>query len=349
MLNKEEPIIGITGSNGKTTVTTLINKIVNTKYHYLVGGNIGITLFDLIDQPKEGTIIECSSFMLDATKKFKPHIFVILNIDHHHLDYHGNFTNYFNAKTKCLKKMTSEDIVIYPYDDDFITECVNKSKAQKISFSKNNENADAYIKNNNLYYKKNMAFDLRKAVCQNPIIHLDFLPALIVGKIYDIDDKFITNIFKSYKTLEHRAEIIYQKENLIIVNDSKSTSPIAAFSAFEFINTHFSSFQTLWIAGGQKIGDDFNILNKIKQVKVDTFLYGENRFDLLGTLDKNKFNIQIFPSLEEIIEKLNFRNNDKKIILFSPSAPSLDMFKSFEERGNTFKKLIKNKLKEEQS
>lgn len=345
LLDKKSPIIGVTGSNGKTTVTTLINKIINTKYHYLVGGNIGIGLLDLIDKQKEGSIIECSSFMLDTTNKFKPHIFVILNIDNHHLDYHGSYTNYFNAKTKCLKNMTNEDFVIYNYDNELLRKCVNKCKAQKISFSKNNEKADAYIKNNMIIFKGISTFNLCEASSKNPIIHLDYLPAFIVGKIYNIENQFINNIFKTYLPLEHRCEIIYQKKNLVIINDSKATSPTATFTAFEFINTQFSSFQPLWIAGGKKTSDDFQVLNQIKQSGVDVYLYGENKEEIFNILNKNKFNIQIFPNLEEIIEKINLTNDNQNIILFSPSSPSLDMFESFEERGNSFKELIQNKLK----
>lgn len=348
LTHKNTDLIGVTGSNGKTTVVTLIQRILNTCYNSKLGGNIGIPLFD-IKEPFDKVVIECSSFMLKHTYKFKPHIFIILNIEEHHLDYHGSFNDYFDSKTKCINNMDESDIVIYDYDNIRLREFVKSKKVKSISFSSTNKETDAYICNNQVFLYNTLYMDLNNCNSLNRIIHLDFLPCIIVAKLYHIDKKIVINILNKFTTLPHRCEIIYQNDNLVIINDSKATSPVATFRAFEFINTQFKNFQTLFIGGGKLTNDDFNILNMIPFENVTTYLYGENKVYLFKILNKNKFNIRLFPNLKEIIDLLKIDYNNKYVILFSPAAPSLDMFKSYIERGNYFKENILNKIKEEQS
>lgn len=340
LLNESSPIIGVTGSNGKTTVVTLIDKILNSTYHFVKGGNIGIPLFSLIDKPKDGSIIECSSFELDGTKSFKPHVWVILNIEKHHLDYHQSFENYFNTKTKCLDQMKSDDIVIYNYDDLNLREFIKRYNIRKFSFSLGNKAADIYIHENKIFYHNQEYLNLSCCKTKNKTINLDFMPTIIVGELYQISKSVINDVLINFQTLEHRCEIVKETKDIVIINDSKATSPTATLQAFEYIKTQFKEFEPLWIAGGKLTMDDYKVINNVDIKNVKTYLFGENKQNLSKILNKDIFDIQLFPSLEEIIKAIYKENLRKKIILFSPSSPSFDQYKSFEERGKAFKELI---------
>lgn len=340
LFDKSSPIIGVTGSNGKTTTVTLIDRILNSTYHFVTGGNIGIPLFSLIDKPKDGSIIECSSFELANTKAFKPHVFVILNIEKHHLDYHQNFEEYFKAKTKCLSQMHEDDIVIYNDDDLKLRNLIKNYHITKYSFSMKNKDADIYLDDHKIFYQHQEYLDLNLCKTKNRIINLDYLPAIIIGKLYFIYDDIIKNILINFETLEHRCEIVRENKDIVIINDSKATSPIATFQAFEFIKTQFKEFETLWIAGGKLTLDDYEVINKVSNKKIKTYLFGQNKEYLKKILNKEIFDIQLFPDLKTIIKTIYQENLKNKLILFSPSSPSLDQYQSFEERGKAFKELI---------
>lgn len=348
LLTKNCPIIGVTGSNGKTTVVTLINKILKTDYQFVMGGNIGIPLFSLIDLPKNGSIIECSSFELDGTKRFKPHIWIILNIEEHHLDYHQTYDNYFSCKTRCLDQMLPTDIVIYNYDNILLREYVRNFNIRQISFSRFNENANVYIKNNKIYYFDEEFLDLNNCQCRNCVINVDYMPVIIVGNLYNVKKEEIIRTLLEFKTLEHRCEIVVQDKSHIVINDSKSTSPTATLGAFEFVDSIYCNYKLKWIAGGKLTKDNYHVLSKTKNNNVEAFLFGENKEYLEKNLDSKLFNIRLFPNLESIIEYLYNSNLENTVILFSPASPSFDMYKSFEERGNIFKNLILKNEKKEQ-
>lgn len=297
-------------------------------------------MFTLIDKPKDGSIIECSSFELDSTNLFKPHVWIILNVERHHIDYHQSFENYFISKTKCLKQMNDDDIVIYNYDDLNLQKLIKNYNISNLSFSLGNEKADIYIKNNKIFYHDQEYLDLSKCKTKNKIINLDYMPAIIVGELYNIPKKVINDILINFQTLEHRCEIIKESKNTIIINDSKATSPTATLQAFEFINNQFKKFETIWIAGGKMTKDDYEVINKIDNKKIKTFLFGENKEYIKKILRKDIFDIQLFPTLEEVIKTIYKGNVKNKVILFSPGSPSFDQYHSFEERGKAFKKLI---------
>lgn len=340
LLTSSTKIIGVTGSNGKTTVVTLLDRILNSSYHVATGGNIGIPLFTLIDEPKDISLIECSSFELYGTSSFKPHVWVILNIEHHHLDYHSSFSEYFRCKTKCISNMTEDDVLIYNYDDIRVRDYVKNIKVHKVSFSKSSKEAKIYLHHNQIYYDNKCYLDLSECMCKNRIIQFDFLPVIIVSSLYNIDKNIITNELINFESLEHRCEIVINNNSYVIINDSKATSPTATLGAFEFINMQFPKFEPLWIVGGKLTKDDYLVLNQINSKHVNTFIYGENKKVIENLLDKSIFKIQLFPNLKSIIEYIFSHDLTNKIILFSPSSPSYDMFKSFEERGKYFKELI---------
>lgn len=339
LLKKDSFDIGVTGSNGKTTTCTLINNLLSLQYETSLCGNIGDPIFNHINNSHH--IIECSSYMLDNCYKFKPNIFVILNIKPHHLDYHKSYINYIKAKIKCMKNMTSDSYIIYNEDDVLLKKIVETYDVRKVSFSKINNNSIAYLKGNKIYYNKDVYIELDLS---NLLFCDDIMASIIVAKILKIEDEKIKFVISNFTSLEHRFEIIHKKENLIIINDSKATNPEATLKAFESTFIQFPDFQTLWIGGGKMCNENYTILKDyIKKINY-VFLYGENRKYLYKVLNLQKVNCLLFPNLNDVIECIFSLKLERKLILFSPASPSFDQYLNFEERGKSFKELIKKSV-----
>lgn len=333
--------IGITGSNGKTTTSTLIYNILKTSYDINLCGNIGLPIFDYINDNIH--VVECSSFMLDNCYHFRPNIYIILNIEKHHLDYHKTYNQYIKSKLKCLSNMKSTDYIIYNYDDKIINNLLNGVELNKLTFSHQNINCDIFINDSFLYYHQKEYLKVSDLMIKNKSFLDDISSSILVSKLLNINDEIIKKELINFRGLPHRFEIIFQNDNLIIINDSKATNPQATLKAFESVITQFSGFQTLWIGGGKICNEEFYILKNYLSHFNKIYLFGENRHELENIFKNSTINCLKFPSLNEVIDDIFKEKLTKQIILFSPSSPSLDQYKSFEERGEEFKKLIKKK------
>lgn len=344
LVKEDVPLIGVTGSNGKTTTTTLIYQILEADLHYEVCGNIGIPVMNYANISHPGYVIECSSFMLEYADSFHPQVFVLLNIIPHHLEHHHSYEDYFNAKTKPLKNMNYHDILIFNLDDEELKRAVSKARSRKMCFSKKSRQATIYCDEEWIYYLDQPYLKISTLLIKNSTIIDDFMVAILVGKIFKIDDCLIKEKLQMFKGLAHRQEIIFENNQLTIINDSKATNPAATLCAFENEKVHNSSSQLFWIGGGKLINDDYTILIPYLGNIKKTYLYGENQDMLIKKLSLNDFNYQLFPTLEKAIEQVFNELIFPSTILFSPASPSTDVFKSYEERGNTFKKLVSTML-----
>lgn len=334
-LNKSFDLITITGSNGKTTVTSLIEKVLNN-FNYVACGNIGIPIFDYIDSQIKGLIVEASSFMLEYCKTFKPRIFVILNIEKHHLSHHLTFDNYLNSKLTPLKNMTNNDIIIYNYDDLIIKNEIIKYNCKKYSFSLNNKKSDCYLDNNYIYYnnKKFMSIDKLKLIGFHNIKNI-LASILVFQKIgFLIEDELIISSINNFQPLEHRLEKFLETSDLIFINDSKSTNPFATKEAIDSVKNYYKNKDIILIMGGKNENYDYSILLEKKKFLKKILLYGENKEKI-----KEELLVQdkVLSTIDEIINSLDVKNS---VVLFSPGAPSYDQFQNFEERGTIFKNLI---------
>lgn len=347
VLESSTPIVCVTGSNGKTTTTTLVDLCLQDKHSYSLGGNIGIPLFNLLDKEKEGTLIEASSYMLDSTITFRPHIMVILNIEPHHLAYHQTFEQYFDAKTKCLYRMNANDIFIYNYDDVGLRNLTKNLECKCMSFSMKSSLADIFCDRKVIYYK-NKEYLLVQDLYLKDVHNLyDFMAAILVSEYFQIDSKHTKTIITQFRGLPHRCEIIYTSPDLIVINDSKGTNPSATLRAFESIFTYKDEYQTFWIAGGEDTGEDFTILKPYLSIIKKVYLFGENKEKIKKSFENLNIDYQLFPSLDTLIDRLVEEILDKTIVLFSPASASKDMFSSFEERGNFFKNYILKQMKKQ--
>lgn len=354
---KSKNIIGITGTNGKSTTATLINEILKTKFtntkkqKVFFGGNIGGTLLNQLSKISEDDIVvlELSSFQLQnlANIKKSPHIAVILNLTPDHLDQHKDFQEYKNAKSNIVKFQTKNDSVIINANDQNVAEiCQNiKSKIFRFAINSNKKNLDAFVEKNKIFVFNNQEKNhiISKSNIFIPGNHNieNILAAVLVAKRFNVSSEKIKKAIINFKGLEHRVEFVSQLNGVKFYNDSKATtsdSTIAAIKSF--------SKPVILIAGGKDKNVDLTQLANVisKNVK-NLILIGQTASKIENLVKKNQGlkSVNISNTLEKavIIAKKLSENGD--IVLFSPSSSSFDQFENFEQRGKIYKKLIQKR------
>lgn len=348
-------IIGITGSAGKTTTTTLITKILeDAGYNVWTGGNIGIPLFTKLDEIKNDDIIvlELSSFQLMTMKK-SPNISVITNIYEDHLDYHRDFEEYVLAKTNIFATQKENDICILNYDSNFTKDfekiILDKNIKSKIKYFSENEikKDGAYINNGVIYYRENdnatVVIDTKKLKLKGNKNYLNVCTAICAVKDF-VEVKDIANSLKNFKGVEHRIEYVATKNRVEYYNDSISTTPGKAMAAL----TAFDK-KIILIAGGYDKNIDYSNIGKfiIKSCKA-VILLGDTTQKIYDSIvnddnyNKDCIHIQKVDSLQEAVLVARKIANEGDIVVMSPASASFDMFKSYKERGNVFKELVNN-------
>ena len=315
--------ICITGTNGKSTTSKIIHKILkNAGLDARLVGNIGQPILNEKKITKKTVfVVEISSYQIEYSKYFKSDIAAILNIFPDHLDRHKTFSNYRKIKFKLLKNL-------HPGGTGLIEKNIfsNKDIKQKWNNTK-------IIKINSS--SKNKIIDKNKTISNDMVQNFNF--AIYISKLLKIEKKIIKKTINNFKGLPFRQEIIYQNKKVMIMNDSKSTSFSSSLNILKsFKNIH-------WILGGlAKKGDKLNLPNKF-QKNIKYYIYGRDRYFFIKQLNY-KNNIYNFKNLNDALKKtiitcLNQKNRQN--IIFSPAAASFDQFKNFEDRGIYFNKLVK--------
>ena len=323
--------ITITGTNGKSTTCKLLYEILlGQKLSVKLVGNIGNPILSVKNVKKKTIfIIEASSYQLEYSKIFKSKYAVILNIYPDHIERHKNINNYINSKFKLLKNQSFGHFSFIKKNDPLIRRGLKKNKLRSKLIK-----VDTDRKNNYLSNIKNKYFNIetnRENLC--------FL--LQISKKLKLKNNLILDVLKNFRGLNYRQQIIYNKKNLIIINDSKSTSFSSSIEVLK------ANHNILWLLGGiPKKGDKFN-LSKKRQNKIKAFIYGKYKKFFNKKL-KGKVSYENFKKLEDALKKIfSLIKKKKKIqqtLLFSPCAASFDDFKNFEDRGLYFNKLIKKHL-----
>ena len=326
-------IIGITGTNGKSTTVALLFHILKfNKIKCVIGGNYGYPACEIQDPGKSGIIIlELSSYQLDGAKKLSLELASITNITPDHLEYHGTFHKYKLSKLKILKFLKKNGTFILNINNRLLREIINDKVFKYINIIKvKNDKRNNYI-NDNDYLK-------------GPHNKINGIIAISIAKYLNITDDQIKHAIKYFKGLPHRMEPLHISDKLTIINDSKSTngeSTAVALQSFENI---------FWIVGGQPksggIGESKKFLDKV----VEVFLIGNSTNFFSKEISKFKKDLPMHNCLtieratELAFQKSAMYNLNKKVILLSPSAASFDQFQNFEERGNKFKTLVNQQL-----
>lgn len=342
------PIIGITGSNGKTTTTTLIGEILNyANNNAVVAGNIGTVLAGAAREitAKQLLVAELSSFQLKGTINFHPWIAILLNIYPAHLDYHHGIDDYIVSKSKLFVNQTANDYAIFNKNCDRCCEISQNVRSQKYYFSTTGRNSitqGAYIEQGVVYFINGAEtvkiIDLTETRMRGA--HLEnLLAAVIATRLAGVDFEAIRTVLRSFKGVEHRIEyVLCTDENISFYNDSKSTNVQATITALDSFDE-----PVILLAGGldRKIG--FADLTEHFQTSVKALIvYGETAEEL-AQVGKNAGVAIVYSvnSLEAAVATAISVAQAGDNVLLSPAAASWDMFSSFEERGNLFKELVR--------
>lgn len=343
--NTDTPIVAITGTNGKTTTTSLLGEIVKeSKRNTFVTGNIGYPMIASINEakPEDLFVLELSSYQLESIIKFKPIISTILNITPDHLNRHKTMENYINIKSKIFQNQTKEDYTILNKDDSIVYSLKSKPKSKVLLFSRKEILSEgAFVEDG---FIKVIINDKR-----NTIIHIEdlnilgkhnlenALAAILMAYCLNIEPGIIRKVLKKFKGVEHRIEYVCEIDGVTYYNDSKGTNPVSSIKAIETINRPI-----VLIAGGMDENIDFSIfVNSLRDKVKAMILIGETAEKIeKEALALGFENIYKEKNLEEAVYKAKEISASGDAVLLSPACASWDMFKNFEERGSIFKKIV---------
>lgn len=350
-INPNRNIIAITGTNGKTTTTTLTGEYFKKAgYNTYVMGNIGVgVLWNMINSRDDDIfVIEASSFQLENTYEFKPKISLILNITPDHLNWHKTFENYVNAKKKIFKNQGKDEYTVLNYDDPLLRDMKDEIKSNLIWFSVDKElSKGIYIEDG--YIVIDDGNQIKKVVKTEEIKILgkhnleNALASVAVGWIMGLDIDIIRDVLKTFPGVEHRIEYVDTIDGVKFYNDSKGTNSDASIKAIEAVSSPI-----ILIAGGMDKGTEFDdfILSFNGKVKA-LVLLGETKEKIKETAYKYGFEkVYLVKDMEEAVRKSFQLANRGDNILLSPACASWDMYHSFEARGEHFKGIVSS-LKEE--
>jgi len=338
-------IVGITGSNGKTTTTLLTYHIFKEAGLQVgLGGNIGYSFAELVaTENPPYYVLEISSFQLDGTEHFAPHIAVLLNITPDHLDrYDYKFENYINSKFRIAMNQTENDYLIYDADDEVITQWLSTHtiKSKLIPFSIEKELPQgAFLKDNKIYImleNQTTEIDVEEISLRGKHNIKNTMAASVAARLVNIRNNSLRESLKGFKGAPHRLEEVKVVDGVTYVNDSKATNVNSVFYALDTIKTPI-----VWIVGGQDKGNDYNSLlpyvhEKVRAIVclgVDNTPIIQSFYNTIGTLVETR-------SMDEAVKLAQGFAQEGDTVLLSPACASFDLFKNYEERGDLFKAAV---------
>ncbi|MCG5103575.1 UDP-N-acetylmuramoyl-L-alanine--D-glutamate ligase [Oceanobacillus alkalisoli] len=329
-------LIGITGSNGKTTTTTLASKMLKeSKQQVKVAGNIGIVATEVAESlsDDETLVLELSSFQLQGTIDFRPNIAVILNIYQAHLDYHKSLENYKQAKYNIFRNQTEDDYLIYNADDLDISSAVVGTKARRIPFSTAKEVQNgAWSDGEAIYFLNEKIIDVEKIVLVGEHHLENILAAICAAKLAGATNEGIERVLTTFVGVEHRLQYVTNLKGRYFYNDSKATNMLATEKAL-------ASFKqpTILLAGGLDRGDDLKgLIPHLKNVK-GLVSFGETKEKFKEVAREAGIStVLTAENVEDAVQKGYGISEENDVILLSPACASWDQYRTFEERGDMF-------------
>lgn len=338
-----KPFVGITGTNGKTTVTALTSHILSSEFNAPVCGNIGVPPISLVDEEIDYFVCELSSFQMEHTNAFRAQIACWTNFTPDHITWHGTLDKYFEAKAKLFKNPTAATFAVLNGADEKLLELSRKCGGEVFLFDKEVENNCCYIKNENIYYKRREKEEFIISLSDCPLIghhnYQNIMCSIIMAKIIGVSNEHIKERIMNFVVPEHRLEKVREYKGITFYNDSKATNPEASIVA---INS-FNNTNVVLIAGGRdKLTTLEEFCESVKNHIQTVILIGEatERFEK-ALLDSGFNNIIKTETLETAVDKaIDLSPNN---VLLSPACASFDMFKGYEERGTVFKKYVLSK------
>ncbi len=336
-------IVAITGSNGKTTTTTLVGEIVAASgFSTVVGGNIGTPAISLIEPatPETVVVLEVSSFQLETIQTFHPKIAVVLNVTPDHLDRHHSFAAYVDAKARIFENQRPEDFAVLNADDATCVGLVSRTKAQVFWFSREQEvTQGAYVNEGRVLFRRASQSHEIMLVSEIPLKGShnveNVLAGVCAGALLGCAPEKIRHAVRNFKAVEHRLEYVATIRGVEYYNDSKATNVDATIKALESFpaNIHL-------ILGGKDKDSDYTVLNDLLRQRV-------KRVYTIGAAAK-KIESQIegaaeivrAETLESAIKRAAANAQEGDVVLLAPACASFDQFRNYEHRGKTFKEVV---------
>ncbi|NUF25066.1 UDP-N-acetylmuramoyl-L-alanine--D-glutamate ligase [Bombilactobacillus mellis] len=337
------PMVCVTGTNGKTTTTTLIQLILDQNRsagHAYKAGNIGIPVSQVVQKAsaEDDIVVEMSSFQLLGVTQLRPKVAVLTNIYEAHLDYHKTRANYIKAKMNITKNQTAADYFVVNYDQKEWRDLAQQSAAQIVPFSRlNKSQAGAYQKGNDLYFRDEKIISISELPLPGKHNIENYLAAIAVAKIYGKTKADICQVLTTFQGVKHRIQFVKKLAGRSIYNDSKATNIEATIVALEAF-----SQPIVLIAGGLDRGFTFDkLVEPLKKVKA-IILYGQTKHLMAAAAQKAQIpTIKLVDNLDEAVPLAWSLTDPGDVLLLSPAAASWDQFQTFEQRGDRFLNDIK--------
>jgi len=338
--------ICITGSNGKTTTTKLTYHILNNAgLNVGLAGNVGNSFaFQVAKENYDYYVIELSSFQLDGIYDFKPNIAILLNITPDHLDrYENNIKHYIDSKFRITKNLTMEDLFIYNADDTIIRSELSKRniQAEEVPFAYDTTVEEgAYVNNENLEitYKKNkFNMSIHDLALKGKHNTYNSMAAGIASKALNIRKDLIRKSLTNFQGVEHRLEHVLKVHGISFINDSKATNVNSTWYALESMPEN-----VIWIAGGMDKGNDYSELKSLVSQKVKAIIcLGVDNTKIHSAFDDAVETIVDTKTAQEAVRTAYYLGKKGDTVLLSPACASFDLFENYAERGNQFKKAVR--------
>lgn len=338
LLPKDVTLIGITGTNGKTTTTTLTYEIIKAAgYRTHLAGNIGYPLCSFLDKLQSGDVIvmETSCQQLNNLNEFKPHIAVMTNLSEAHIDFFDNsYQKYKDVKTKIFKNQKEQDIAILNLENNEVLAQTKDIKSKKLFFS-SKQKTDCYLENNVIYYKGEKVIDTSNMIIVGKHNAENVMAAILVAKEFNISNEIINSVVCNFKGVEHRLEFSGEVNGVKYYNDTEATNIKCTQIALSSFNN-----PTIIILGGLERGQDFNDLTPyMKNVKA-IIAIGQCRNRVKDYAESLNIPVYVHEFLKDGFKQIPSIVKSGDVVLLSPASASWDQYKECEIRGKEFKNYV---------
>ncbi|HEY6274559.1 MAG TPA: UDP-N-acetylmuramoyl-L-alanine--D-glutamate ligase [Terriglobales bacterium] len=336
-------VIAITGSNGKTTTTTLVGEILaKSEKKTFVGGNIGTPVISLVEQstPESLVVLEISSFQLETIQQFRPWIAAILNITPDHLDRHRTFQAYVDAKARIFENQQASDFAVLNADDPTCVTLKDRTKASVCWFSRKREvESGAYLRGDQIVFRANNGDE---TVLSRSDIHLkgahnleNVLAAVTMGMLAGCRPAHVRRAVSEFRAVEHRLELVATVNGVAFFNDSKATNVDATMKALESFPGKIHL-----ILGGKDKGSDYSVLNPLLRERAKrTYLIGAAA-EKIGAQIQGATPLIRSGTLDRAVRQAADAAAPGDVVLLAPACASFDQFENYEHRGRVFKELV---------
>ncbi len=341
----DTPFIGVTGTNGKTTTTSMIGHILKEcGVSVLVGGNIGKPLVDSVtDFHGDYIVAELSSFQLESCVTFRPRVAVYLNLTPDHLDRHGDMDGYAAAKEKIFAQQKKDDFAVLNLDDEYIKRAAEHICARKFWFSLHLKPENGiYFDEGVLHYmvdgQEKFSFSTEKIFIKGMHNVQNAMAAFLAAAVIGLDPQQIAQAIYSFKGVAHRLEFVTERDGVLFINDSKGTNPASTVQAIYAYDQPM-----ILLLGGRNKGSDFSeLMELIKKRVKQCIIYGEAAGEIKRAADEAGYTSYIMANdFADAVALAKNNASSGDVVMLSPACASWDSFDNFEQRGDKFKELVK--------